>query len=112
MLSFFFFFFFFFKQKTAYELMPSLVGSENVYQRQCPAPGPTTMTTEARSRAPTAARTLGRVTGPVLSSGPFRRARMRPLSEPGGSRRQEGDLQPGPCPVPYTHRTLPTKRIV
>ena len=25
---------FFFKQKTAYEIMPSLVGSENVYKRQ------------------------------------------------------------------------------
>ena len=30
----FFFFFFFFKQKTAYEIRLSLVGSENVYKRQ------------------------------------------------------------------------------
>src|SRR5450756_3187060 len=85
----FFFFFFFFKQKTAYEIMPSLVGSEMCIRDRCRAVarGVAPVTRDAAARAtsrsgprPRTARVPGPPARPAL-----RRHRGAPRARHGGA---------------------------
>eukprot|EP00658_Telonema_sp_P-2_P045766 TRINITY_DN33782_c0_g1_i1.p1 TRINITY_DN33782_c0_g1~~TRINITY_DN33782_c0_g1_i1.p1 ORF type:complete len:113 (-),score=19.44 TRINITY_DN33782_c0_g1_i1:63-401(-) len=106
---------FFFKQKTAYEMLRSLVGSEMCIRDRCDCH---IVATDSRVEAAVVGSVLRSAThvpedflGSLCRSGGACRAHLRWC----GDRQLHGSgAFPGLCvdTVSYTHLTLPTKRIV
>eukprot|EP00658_Telonema_sp_P-2_P075637 TRINITY_DN65285_c0_g1_i1.p1 TRINITY_DN65285_c0_g1~~TRINITY_DN65285_c0_g1_i1.p1 ORF type:complete len:128 (-),score=43.85 TRINITY_DN65285_c0_g1_i1:32-415(-) len=111
------FLFFFFKQKTAYEMLRSLVGSEMCIRDR----NNVISIPQRRSQALQTLVSASGSSATAASSGAEEEERLKQLLRDGGAQKENILLEPRSLliltgearyPVSYTHLTLPTKRIV